>query len=83
MHSIQYHIEEFRVALEMLDFSFDIICISESKIMKDFAPNIDISIDGYQAPINTPTEATKGGVLIYVKKGINFLCFVVNNCLIK
>ena len=26
-----------------------------------------MSIDGYKTPISMPTEATKGGVLIYVK----------------
>lgn len=72
IHSIQCHIEEFRVVLKMLDFNFDIICISESKLMKDFDPKVDISIDGYQVPTGTPTEATKGGVLIYVKNGTNF-----------
>ena len=71
IHSVQFHIEEFRVVLQMLDFTFDIICISESKIMKDIDPKVDISIDGYQTPISTPTEATKGGVLIYVKSGLN------------
>ena len=33
---------------------------------------IDISLHGYQAPIGTPTESTKGGVLNYIKKGLNF-----------
>ena len=72
IHSIQLHIEEFRVALQMLNFPFDIICISESKIHKDCDPLIDISLHGYQAPIGTPTESTKGGVLIYIKNGLNF-----------
>ena len=70
IHSIEHHIEEFRVILQMIDFKFDIICISESKILKDFAPKTDIGIDGYQFPLSTPTESSKGGVLIYVKKGI-------------
>ena len=52
----------------MLDFTFDIICISESKVYKDYDPKIDINIEGYKTPIGTPIEATKGGVLIYVKK---------------
>ena len=56
----------------MINFAFDIICISESKVIKDFDPKVDIYIYGYQAPISTPTESTKGGVLIYVKSGINF-----------
>ena len=33
---------------------------------------MDISIEGYQAPISVPTEATKGGVLIYVKTGMKY-----------
>ena len=56
----------------MLEFKFDIICLSESKIQKDWDHKIDINIDGYQFPVGTPTESTKGGVLIYVKNGINF-----------
>ena len=72
IHSIDLHIEELRVALQLLDFQFDFICISESKIEKDQpVSKIDISIDGYQSPIGTPTESTKGGVLLYVKTGLN------------
>ena len=29
IHSVQLHIEELRVALQLLNFTFDIICISE------------------------------------------------------
>ena len=43
-----------------------------SKIQKDFDPKIDINIEGYQSPVGTSTESTKGGVLIYIKNGINF-----------
>ena len=35
IHSIELHIEELRLTLELLNFHFDIICISESKIQKD------------------------------------------------
>ena len=38
-----------------------------------FSPQIDISIDGYQVPIGTPTEGEKGGVLIYARNGINYI----------
>ena len=72
IRSIVKHIDEFRVILAMLEFKFDIICISESKILKDYDPKIDINIDGYQSPVGTPTESAKGGVLIYVKNGITF-----------
>ena len=66
IHSIDRHIEEFRIILEMLDFKFDIICLSESKIQKDHEPKVDININGYQTPVGTPTESSKGGVLIYI-----------------
>ena len=72
IHSIELHIEELRVALALLDFSFDIICISESKLFKDCDPKVDINIEGYKTPVSTPTESTKGGVLIYVKNTLNF-----------
>ena len=72
IHSIEKHIEELRVILAMLEFKFDVICLSESKIKKDFDPKVDINIEGYQSPVGTPTDSTKGGVLIYVKNGINF-----------
>ena len=56
----------------MLDFCFDFICISESKLSPGEIPKIDITIEGYQPPVGTPTEAGKGGVLIYAKNSINF-----------
>ena len=73
IHSIELHIEEFRVILELLNFKFDFLCITESKIQKDSEPKVDISIDGYQSPVGMPTESTKGGVLIYAKSGINII----------
>ena len=60
--------DEFRVILAMLEFKFNIIYLSESKIQRDCDPKIDINIDGYQYPAGTPTESTKGGILIYIKK---------------
>ena len=67
IHSLQFHIEELRIALK-----FDLICLTESKIVKDKEPEIDITIDGYQEPVGTPTEATKGGAIIYAKIGIDW-----------
>ena len=52
IHSIDLHIEEFRVNLQMLEFDFDIICISESKIAEGIEPKCDISIPNYQTPIS-------------------------------
>ena len=48
-------------------------CLTGSKIRKNFEPKSDITIDDYQPPVGTPAEASKGGVLIYVKKGIDYI----------
>ena len=72
IHSIQFHIEDLRILLQMLNYKFDIIAISESKLQTGVEPQVNINLPGYQYPLSTPTEASKGGVLLYVAEGINF-----------
>ena len=72
IHSVEYHIEELRVVLQLLNVPFDIICLTESKIRVERQLKVDININGYQTPVGVPTEASKGGVLVYVKNGLTF-----------
>ena len=72
IHSVEAHIDELRIILKQINYDFDVICLSESKILKDCEPKVDITLDKYQYPVGTPSEASKGGVLIYAKEGINF-----------
>ena len=72
IHSVEAHIAELNIILNLINYQFDFICISESKVRKNCEPQVDIIIPGYQYPVGTPTESTKGGVLIYVSNGINF-----------
>ena len=72
IHSIQFHIDDLRVILQMLNFKFDIIAISESKLQVGIEPKVNINLKGFQNPISTPTEASKGGVLLYIAEGLNF-----------
>ena len=72
-HSIERHFDEIQVTLNLLKFQFDILCFSESKIIDGIGPKTNIMLDGYQEPAGMHTKATKGGVLIYVKNGINFV----------
>ena len=60
------------LSLESECFEFDVIAISEYKIKTNCTPTVDITIDNYHAPISTPSEANKGGVLLYVNKKHNF-----------
>ena len=72
IHSIQLHIEELKLLLQIIDYKFDILAITESKIEKGTTPTVDITLENYHSPIGTPTEATKEGVLLYISKDENF-----------
>ena len=63
--SLGAHKDELESILSMLNFKFDVIGISETKIQKDVNPNFDLDIRGY-THFSTPTLASKGGVLLYV-----------------
>ena len=63
--SLQFHHEELKILLAMLEFDFDCIMITETKLQKDSVPVTDISIPNYHI-FHTPTEAQKGGTLIYI-----------------
>ena len=66
IHSLQAHIEEFKLLSQCLHFSFDIIAFSESKLQKDNIPLVNIDLPNYSYE-HTPTEATKGGTLMRLR----------------
>ena len=70
IHSIQKHVEELRVLLQALNFKFDIIAISESKLMCE--PQIKINLPGYHSPHSKYTEAEKGGTILYISNELTF-----------
>ena len=72
IHSIQLHIEQLKNLLIIHNYKFDVIAISESKLLKGSKPLIDITIDGYHEPIGTGSEANKGGVILYISNHLNF-----------
>ncbi len=57
--SLQKHIDELRTLLSCIQHSFDIICISETRIQNEM-PLANIEIDGYEF-IHTPTLTQCGG----------------------
>ena len=68
--SLGAHKDELETVLSLLNYKFDIIGISETKIIQDITPNYDISIEGYKH-FSTPTLANKGGVIIYIAEKFN------------
>ena len=63
--SLEKHKDELDNLLASLNFKFDVIGISESKIKNEVAPNFDVRIKGYKH-FSTPTESDRGGVIIYI-----------------
>ena len=64
--SLELHIDDLKSVLSILDFDFDVIGISESRI-KTEVPIANMDIPGYKYD-HTPTNTSTGGTLIYVKK---------------
>ena len=59
------HKDELDTTLGMLNYNFDIIGLTETKIIKGIPPDYDTSLEGYKI-YDKPTEAEKGGALLYV-----------------
>ena len=68
--SLGKHKDDLEIALKMLNFKFDILGLTETKIQKEKTPIYDINISGYKSYV-TPTESTKGGTILYVDNDIN------------
>ena len=68
--SLGLHKEELVTSLSLLEFEFDMIAISETRIIAGIDPIYDLSLNGYNH-YQTPTECDKGGVIIYVKNYID------------
>ena len=68
--SLAKHKEELETILNMLDYKFDIIGISETKLSKNIKPKFNINIKGYRC-YHVDTEASKGGSLIYIRDTLN------------
>ena len=72
IHSLQLHKDDLDVLLDSLQFKFDIIAISETKLQKNVNPVHDINLPNYHIPESTPTEASKGGTLLYISDTLNY-----------
>ena len=58
IHSLEKNKEELESTLSLLDFKFDVIGISETKLKTNISHKYDIGIEGYKH-YSTPSEANK------------------------
>ena len=71
--SLNLHIDDLRDLLSRLDFTFDVIGISEHKIKKDKKPSNNIDILGYNEFIFEPSGTACGGTGFYIHEKHNYL----------
>ena len=69
--SLPYHIDDLRILLDSFLVLPDIIGITESNLHPCDFQITNIDLEGYSY-VHTPTEAKKGGALLYIKTGINY-----------
>ena len=62
---------DLEILLDALKFEFDILAISETKLQKNTPPIHDINISKYNIE-HTPTEASKGGTLLYISEKFDY-----------
>ena len=68
--SLQLHIDELRNLLKLLHFSFDVICITETRLHEQ-APLVDVNIEGYDF-VHKETLSQNGGAAIYIKSQFEY-----------
>ena len=67
--SLQLHIKELRTLLKKVNFPFDVIGISETRLRRDEQPQTDIEIPGYEKFNHTTSQTNCRGVGLYIKPG--------------
>ena len=69
--SIYAHFDELAAILNLLDFNFSLIGLTETRIMKNVSVSIPINTEGYSYE-HTPTETFCGGALLYISSTLNY-----------
>ena len=69
--SLNAHFDELNAMINLLNFNFSVLGLTETKIKKSLGISSPISIEGYSFE-HTPTEASCGGALLYVSNKFNY-----------
>ena len=67
--TLEGHKDELENVLAQINFSFDVIGLTETRIKKDILPNYSLNLPDYKH-FYTPTEMECGGTILYVKKNL-------------
>ena len=69
--SLSYHIDELRNLITAIDLDIEVIGITESNLKQNDTNITNVEIQGYSVE-HSPTEANKGGALMYINKALNY-----------
>ena len=65
--SLTKNFDDFNRLLNELNFSFDILAVTETRIKKGSSSRINLQLSNYSTE-HTPTESSAGGTLLYISK---------------
>ena len=68
-----YNFDQLHTLLSEINISSDVIGITKTWLKKQTLRTKNIKINGYNLE-NTPTEASCGGTLLYIKNKLNYIC---------
>ena len=71
--SLQYHFESLESMLSSIDIDFNVIAITESRLIKDKNLSRPIDLPSFSFE-HTPTESKKGGALLYISNSTKYKC---------
>ena len=71
--SLNLHIDDLRDFLSRLDFTFDVIGISEHRIKKDKQPSNNVNLEGYEEFIFEPSGTSCGGTGFYIHQKHDYI----------
>ena len=71
--SLTYNFDQLHILLSEININFDLIGVTESRLKKGGTRPTNIDIKGYTFE-HTPTEASCGGSLLYIKNTLKYIC---------
>ena len=71
INSLSFHFDELESLISKSKNDFQIIGISEARLKKTQETTTNIQLENYNIQ-HVPTESANGGVLLYIKKTINY-----------
>ena len=70
--SLSYNFDQLHTLVSEINISFDVIGITETRLKKQALRATNIDINEYNLE-HTPTEASCGWTLLYVKNKLNYI----------